>query len=94
MKLTVFTPTYNRAVLLPRLYGSLLCQTCHEFEWLIVDDGSTDDTAKAAEIYIGNGNFPVRYVKKENGGKHTAHNLALEYAQGEWFFCVDSEDGG
>lgn len=92
MKLTIFTPTYNRAALLPRLYESLLSQTRGDFEWLIVDDGSVDDTETAVKQFAAEGKVTVRYMKKENGGKHTAHNLALNYARGEWFFCVDSDD--
>lgn len=92
MTLTIFTPAYNRAAMLPRLYESLLSQGRFDFEWLIVDDGSTDDTEQIAQRFTGEGCFPVRYVRKENGGKHTAHNLALMLAQGNWFFCVDSDD--
>lgn len=92
MMLTVFTPAYNRAKTLPRLYESLLGQTCFDFEWLIVDDGSADETRSVVEGFTGEGKFPVRYVYKENGGKHTAHNRALEEARGEWFLCVDSDD--
>lgn len=90
MKLTIFTPAYNRAETLPRLYESLLRQTCRDFEWLIIDDGSTDNTPELAANFKAP--FPVRYVRKENGGKHTAHNLALTEAAGDWFLCVDSDD--
>lgn len=90
--LTVFTPAYNRANTLPRLYESLLAQSSFDFEWLIIDDGSADATAQVAKGFTGEGKFPVRYVRKENGGKHTAHNLALEKAAGDWFVCVDSDD--
>lgn len=92
MRFTVFTPSYNRADLLPRLYHSLLAQTCFDFEWLIVDDGSADDTPQVVNAFTGEGHFPVRYLRKENGGKHTAHNLALQEARGDWFWCVDSDD--
>lgn len=92
MMFTIFTPAYNRASLLPRLYQSLIEQTSYDFEWLIVDDGSTDNTAEVVQPFIENGHFPVRYLKKENGGKHTAYNLALQEAQGAWFLCVDSDD--
>ena len=92
MKLTIFTPAYNRAQTLPRLYRSLQYQACHDFEWLIVDDGSTDGTETVAREFTREQDFPVRYIRKENGGKHTAHNLALEQARGEWFLCVDSDD--
>lgn len=90
--LTVFTPVYNRENTLPRLYESLLGQSCYDFEWLIIDDGSTDGSAGVAKGFTGEGKFPVRYIYKENGGKHTAHNLALEEARGAWFWCVDSDD--
>lgn len=92
MKLTIFTPTYNRAATLPRLYQSLLAQSCCDFEWLIVDDGSTDETGSLVRCFTGEGRFPVRYRRKENGGKHTAYNLGLELAEGALFFCVDSDD--
>lgn len=92
MMLTLFTPAYNRAHTLPRLYESLLAQTCFDFEWLVIDDGSTDATAEAVKAFTGDGKFPVRYIYKENGGKHTAHNRALEEARGDWFLCLDSDD--
>ena len=90
--LTIFTPSYNRADMLPRLYRSLCDQTCNDFEWLVIDDGSTDDTTSVIQSFMNEGKINIRYCKKENGGKHTAHNLALEQAAGEWFLCVDSDD--
>lgn len=90
--LTVFTPAYNRADMLLRLYRSLCEQTCDDFEWLIIDDGSTDDTVAVVQSFIDEKKVNIRYYKKENGGKHTAHNMALEQAAGEWFLCVDSDD--
>lgn len=90
--LTIFTPTYNRTDKLPRLYDSLCRQSCYDFEWLIIDDGSADNTAEVAAAFAEEKRFPVRYIQKENGGKHTAYNLALEHARGEWFLCVDSDD--
>ena len=92
MMLTLFTPAYNRAHTLPRLFDSLLSQTCMEFEWLIIDDGSSDHTAQLMADFNEQGKFPIRYIYKENGGKHTAHNMALEEARGEWFLCIDSDD--
>lgn len=90
---TVFTPTYNRAYILGELYKSLQQQTTYQFEWLIVDDGSTDDTNEVVSKWIEEETrFPIRYFKKENGGKHRAINFALQYAQGEYFFIVDSDD--
>lgn len=92
MILTIFTPAYNRADTLPRLYNSLTRQTCYHFEWLIIDDGSTDATPELVKSFLQENRFSVRYLRKENGGKHTAHNLALQEARGEWFLCVDSDD--
>ena len=92
MKITVFTPTYNRAALLPRLFDSLSAQTCLDFEWLVVDDGSVDETAQVIDSFREKAKFPIRYFQKENGGKHTAYNLALEKAAGSWFVCLDSDD--
>jgi glycosyltransferase involved in cell wall biosynthesis len=90
-KITVFTPSYNRAKLLPRVYESLLRQTFQDFEWLIVDDGSTDDTKAVVEGW-SQAPFPVRYVYKENGGKHTAINRGVQEARGEYFVILDSDD--
>lgn len=89
--ITVFTPAYNRATTLPRLYDSLCQQTSFDFEWLIVDDGSTDSTQTVVASFSPDF-FPIRYIKKENGGKHTAYNLALQHARGVYFLCVDSDD--
>lgn len=94
MLITVFTPAYNRAHLLSRLYESLCKQTFCDFEWVIVDDGSTDGT-KSLTLSLTHSEgafFPIRYYYKENGGKHTAHNLGIEKARGELFFIVDSDD--
>lgn len=90
---TVFTPTYNRADTLPRLFESLCRQTCLDFEWLIVDDGSTDHTASVVQHFLEQDTpFPIRYYRKENGGKHTAINLGVQNAHGLLFFFVDSDD--
>lgn len=95
--ITIFTPAYNRAYILPKLYESLCAQTCMDFEWLVVDDGSTDETKSLIENYklqITNytPSFEIRYIKQENGGKHTAINRGLKDAKGELFFIVDSDD--
>ncbi|MGO5361227.1 MULTISPECIES: glycosyltransferase family 2 protein [unclassified Collinsella] len=90
--ITVFTPSYNRAYTLPRLFGSLQRKTCSDFEWLIVDDGSTDGTAKLCEEFAKEARFPLRYVRQENFGKHVAINRGAIEANGEWFFIVDSDD--
>lgn len=93
MLFTVFTPTYNRAKLLERAYHSLKKQECSEFEWLIVDDGSTDDTEMlVAEWIAKEKEFPIRYFKKENEGKHVAINLGVTKANGIFFTILDSDD--
>lgn len=89
--ITVFTPTYNRAHTLPRLYQSLLEQT-GDFEWLVVDDGSTDDTGALVAAFAAEDKIPIRYVYKENGGKHTALNEGIRQAQRMYFLCLDSDD--
>ncbi len=95
MKFTVFTPTYNRAHTLHRVYESLLWQTCNDFEWLIVDDGSTDATPDFVlhlQACVGKA-FPIRYFALEtNRGKHIAHNRALKEAKGEFLLVADSDD--
>lgn len=91
--LTVFTPAYNRAHTLPRTYVSLQKQDCKEFIWLIVDDGSSDNTAELVkEWQQQNSGFEIRYVYKENGGMHTAHNVAYENIDTELNVCIDSDD--
>lgn len=91
--ITIFTPTYNRAYRLPTLYRSLQRQTCMDFEWIIVDDGSSDNTEDLVAGWIAQKNpFAIRYFPKVNGGKHTAINLGVEKADYEWFFIVDSDD--
>lgn len=92
-KFTVFTPTYNREYTLKKLYQSLKKQTYKEFEWLIVDDGSTDNTKELVQNFIDESILNIRYVYKENGGKHTAINVGVKNANGELFFIVDSDDG-
>ena len=93
MMITVFTPTYNRAYIINRLYDSLKKQTFKDFEWLVIDDGSTDDTNKYFNsIDASDHFFRIRYLKIENGGKHRAINKALDLAEGELFFIVDSDD--
>ncbi|MEG1857644.1 MAG: glycosyltransferase family A protein [Pseudoflavonifractor sp.] len=91
--LTIFTPTYNRAHLLPKLYETLRQQTDKGFEWLVVDDGSADETpALFARWTAAENGFPIRYVRQENGGKHRAINRAVPLAHGDWFYIVDSDD--
>lgn len=91
--LTVFTPAYNRAHTLPRTYESLCSQSCKDFVWLIVDDGSADNTAELVRSWQEKGNgFEIRYIYKENGGMHTAHNTAYENIDTELNTCIDSDD--
>ena len=91
--LTIFTPVYNRAYTLPRTYESLLKQDCKDFLWLVVDDGSTDNTANLVKEWQSQDNgFEIRYIYKENGGMHTAHNTAYENIDTELNVCIDSDD--
>lgn len=92
MKITIFTPTYNRAYTLPALYDSLCRQSSKDFEWLIVDDGSTDTTEELIQSYVTEGKLDIRYIKQPNGGKHRAINRGVTEARGELFFIVDSDD--
>lgn len=91
--LTVFTPAYNRAYSIVETYKSLCRQTCKDFIWLVIDDGSTDNTADLVKSWQKNDNgFEIRYIYKENGGMHTAHNTAYENIDTELNVCVDSDD--
>lgn len=91
--LTVFTPAYNRAHTLPRTYESLCSQNNKDFVWLIVDDGSADHTAELVRGWQTTDNgFEIRYIYKENGGMHTAHNVAYENIDTELNVCIDSDD--
>ena len=90
--LTVFTPTYNRAHLLGRVYESLCGQTCRDFEWLVVDDGSTDGTEELVRKWIAEEIIPVRYIYKENGGLYTGYNTAYANIETELNVCIDSDD--
>lgn len=90
--LTIFTPTYNRAHTLVRTYQSLCLQTCKDFEWLIIDDGSTDNTRKVVEQWIDDADFKIKYIYKENGGLYTGYNTAYENIETELNVCIDSDD--
>lgn len=91
--LTVFTPTYNRENFLLRLYKSLVTQNASDyFEWLIVDDGSTDNTEDLIKSFASEKLIDIRYIKKENGGKPSAFNVGIENADSKLFICVDSDD--
>lgn len=90
--LTIFTPTYNRARTLGRVYESLCRQTCKEFEWLVVDDGSTDSTREFVQQWISEKKIPIRYIYKENGGLHTGYNTAYANIDTDLNVCIDSDD--
>lgn len=89
---TVFTPTYNRGYIIHKLYESLCAQSSYDFEWLIIDDGSTDNTKNKIEDFIKEKKIPIKYIYQANGGKHRAINNGVQQANGELFFIVDSDD--
>lgn len=92
-RLTIFTPTYNRENTLIRLYDSLSKQTCKEFIWMVIDDGSTDNTEKQiSSIKEKEQEFGIIYIKKDNGGLHTGYNCAIENCTTELMVCIDSDD--
>lgn len=90
--LTVFTPTYNRAYTLNLCYESLKRQTSKDFVWLIIDDGSTDNTKELIDTWIKENEIPIIYYYQENQGMHGAHNAAYEQIQTELNVCIDSDD--
>lgn len=90
--ITVFTPTYNRASLLSRLYDTLILQTYKNFEWIIVDDGSKDNTKEVVNSFVAERKIDIHFVQQENGGKHRAINTGVSLAKGELFFILDSDD--
>ena len=92
MSLTIVTPSYNRAKNLPALYHSLLFQTSKDFDWLIIDDGSQDNTKEIVDGFSKEKRIPIRYIYKENGGKHSALNAAFREVKSELLFIVDSDD--
>lgn len=90
--LTVFTPAYNRAHTITRTYESLCRQTCQDFEWLVIDDGSTDNTRELVKTWIQEKKIPIRYIYQENQGMHGAHNTAYRNITTELNACIDSDD--
>lgn len=91
--ITVFTPTYNRAYCLSKCYDSMKRQTCQNFDWLIIDDGSSDNTEKLVQQWMREDHkFTIRYIYKENGGMHTAYNVAYEMIETELAMNIDSDD--
>lgn len=91
-KLTIFTPTYNRAYTLHKCYESLKRQTNKNFKWLVIDDGSTDNTKELILNWQKEADFEIKYIYKKNGGMHTAHNTAYENIDTEINVCIDSDD--
>lgn len=89
---TVFTPAYNRANMLHGLYDALVCQTEKDFQWIIVDDGSADNTEEVVKNFISEKKLEIVYYKQNNGGKHRAINKGLELSRGKVFAIVDSDD--
>lgn len=90
--LTIFTPTFNRAYCLPLLYESLCRQTSADFKWLVIDDGSTDETKNLVQDWIDQRKIEIIYRYKTNGGMHTGHNVAFSMADTELTMCIDSDD--
>lgn len=90
--ITIITPTYNRADLLPRLYESLCGQSSKDFEWMVIDDGSQDDTEALMRHYSHENKISILYEKQQNAGKHTALNRGIAKITSELTFIVDSDD--
>lgn len=90
--LTIFTPAYNRAHTIGRTYDSLCRQTCKDFEWLVIDDGSIDNTRQLVERWISDNKIPIRYIYQKNQGMHGAHNTAYKNLHTELNTCIDSDD--
>lgn len=91
-KITIFTPTYNRAYILPQLYKSLLNQTVKDFVWIVIDDGSVDNTKQLVHEWKKENKIKIIYYYQENAGKMRAHNFAVKICRTEFFCCVDSDD--
>lgn len=92
MTISVITPTYNRAYILRQCYESLCVQSVKDFEWVIVDDGSTDDTKALVEEFVNDNKICIKYIHQHNGGKHRAHNTAVKHSSGDLCVCLDSDD--
>jgi glycosyltransferase involved in cell wall biosynthesis len=89
---TIFTPTYNRSISLNKLYRSLKIQTFKDFEWIIVDDGSKDNTKEVVEKFMNDNILNIRYYYQTNKGKQFAYNEAVKHAKGRLFICIDDDD--
>ena len=90
--LTIFTPTYNRANLIKRVYDCLINQTDNHFVWIVVNDGSNDNTDSVIQELINQDKFPILYISKSNGGKHSAFEVAFKDCLTEFFMCMDDDD--
>ena len=90
--ITFFTPSYNRSQFLPRVYNCIKKQTCKQVAWILVNDGSVDDTDEIAKSLLGKEEIPMLYIRKENGGKHSAFKIALDVCETEFFQCMDDDD--
>lgn len=90
--ITVITPTYNRAYILENAYNSLCKQLNKDFEWIIIDDGSTDNTSELVKGWLKNTLFKIRYYRQNNGGKHRALNFAVAKSKGDYILILDSDD--
>ena len=90
--ITVLTPSYNRGDLLKNLYQSLIDQIFDDFEWIVVDDGSTDSTSEIITHFKEDKKIVIKYIKQSNGGKHTAINAGVKISTGELIIIVDSDD--
>lgn len=90
--LTIFTPVYNRAYILPKLYKSLCDQKCTDFLWLVVNDGSSDNVDELMVKWMSEGKIEIRYETQPNGGKMRAHNRGVSLTETPLFYCIDSDD--
>ena len=90
--ITILTPTFNRDYILKKAYNSLLNQNNKKFEWLIIDDGSTDKTKELVNKFKSENKIKIRYFYKKNGGKHTALNFGINKAKGDLILILDSDD--
>ena len=90
--LTIFTPTFNRASLLPRLYDSLKAQTNQNFVWMVINDGSSDNTDEVVKSFLEENFLEIEYIKQKNQGMHGAHNTAYKNCKTELNTCIDDDD--
>lgn len=90
--ISIITPTYNRESYLERLYNSLVRQTCKNFEWLVIDDGSQDNTEELINKFIKDESLNIKYYRQDNAGKHIAVNKGIDLAIGDYIFILDSDD--